>query len=134
MSGTSNYASTPLVGAQTMTLADAVTAAPANAVTLVAPGVGGAQVERIVVTPLGTVIASVIRIWLYDGAVYHLLFELPLAAYTNLLTTARGTVTAEAVTYPNLFPIIIPPNWSLRASMNDAQAGGVKIIATGGGY
>lgn len=134
MSGTPNYASGVKVGAQTMTLADAVTAAPTNAVTLITAGASGSQIERIELTPLGTVVASVIRIWLYDGSVYHLLFELPLAAYTQALTAVRPTYTAEAVTYPTLFPILVPTTWSLRASMNDANAAGVKIIATGGDF
>jgi hypothetical protein len=134
MSGTPNYASAPLVGAQTMTLADATTTAPANAVILASPGADGGQIERIVQSPLGTVTATVVRYWLYDGATYHLLFELPVAAYTNALSAVRPTLTAEAVSMPNHFPIIIPANWSLRASLNDAQANGVKSIAVGGGY
>jgi hypothetical protein len=135
MSGSVNYASTPLGNVQALSAADATRTAPVNAKKLVdhTVNVSGAQVERITVTPIATVAsATVVRIGLLVGATYSLLFEIAVPAQTLSLTSPVGTVTAEAVTQPNMFPLIVPVGADLVAWINDAVS--VNVAAFGGAY
>jgi hypothetical protein len=135
MSATPNYASNVTVGAATLTTGDTSRAAPvaANAPVIFNPANGG-QCERIVVEPLGNTTQSVVRIFRYDGANFHLYTEVQLAPLTAVAAQAITPTTLEAVNFPNLFPILVPTGWTLRASLNDNQAAGVKVQAEGGGY
>lgn len=133
MSGTPNYASTPLVGAKLLTTADTSRTAPTTFQSLITAPVGGAQVERLSIIPVATTVASVIRFFKYDGASYRLFFEYQLPAQTLAAGTAVAAVTFQAADNPSMFPIILGSNWELRATVNDAQTG-VAVHAEGGGY
>jgi hypothetical protein len=136
-----NFASKPTVGAALLTIADASRTAPSNAQTVYTPDVLGAQVERVVISPVGALTAAnVVRLFRYDGATYHFYAEVGVAALT--VAAALAGVTAgslEAVDNPNLFPIAIPPGWSLKASLGatalaaEGAAGSIAAAQTTGG-
>jgi len=132
MATTINYASTPVVGGGVLTTGDTSRTAPTTTTTIFTSTNGG-QVERITITPVATTVSSVIRIFRYDGTNYHLYTEVPVVAQTVTTGAAVVPQTLEAVDNPNLFPILIPAGWSLRATVNDAQTG-IQIQAEGGGY
>jgi hypothetical protein len=132
MASTINYASTATVGAALLTTGDTSRTAPTTTGTIFTASVGG-QVERIVIIPVGNTVTSVVRIFRYDGTVYNLYAEIPISAQTLSGTSAVTTITLEAVTTPNLFPILVPTGWSLRATVNDTQVG-IKVQAEGGAY
>lgn len=144
MSANINYASTVLSGNATVVTADTSRTAPTTFVKLIessggtggtANAASGAQIERIVLTPVGTTIQSVIRLFLYDGTNYHLRYELQLSPQTVSGTVAVASQTFEAVDNPNMFPMLLPAGWALRATINDTQSGGgVNISAEGGGF
>lgn len=137
MSAAPSYASLITVGAATLTTGDTSRSAPTTTVTIFTPNVTnalGGQVERIVIEPLGTTTATTVRIFRYDGAAYHLYTEIQLQVQTAAGGTALSPQTLEAVSYPNLFPILVPNGWLLKASVNDTQAAGVKIQAEGGSF
>lgn len=128
-----NYLSTLVVGAATLTGGDTSRTAPAAGnVGTIFNNANGGMVERITVTPLATTVPSVVRIFRFDGVSYHLYTEIPLPAQTVTLSGAVNAVSLQAVDYPGLFPILIPPGWSLRTTVNDAQTG-IKVQAEGGG-
>jgi hypothetical protein len=127
-----NYASTATVGAALLTTGDTSRTAPTTVGTIFTATNGG-QVERITIIPVATTVASVVRIFRYDGTVYNLYAEIPISAQTLSGTSAVTTITLEAVTTPNLFPILVPTGWSLRATVNDTQVG-IKVQAEGGAY
>lgn len=127
-----NYASTATVGAALLTTGDTSRTAPTTTGTIFTATSGG-QVERIVIIPVGNTVTSVVRIFRYDGTVYNLYAEIPISAQTLSGTSAVTTITLEAVTTPNLFPILVPTGWSLRATVNDTQVG-IKVQAEGGAY
>lgn len=133
MSSSPNYASTPIVGAALLTTGDASRTAPAIASELFNPGANGGACERIVIEPVATTVASVIRIFRHDGMTYHLYTEVQLQVQTAAGSTAIAPQTLQAVDYPQLFPIAVPAGWTLKCSVNDTQAG-VKVQAEGGGY
>lgn len=132
MAAQPSYAGTPIAGAATLTVGDASRTAPAAAGILVTPGAGG-LIERVTIIPLATTVASVLRLFRYDGAAYHLYTEIAIPVQTVSASVAVSPLTLQAVDYPNLFPIVIPAGWSLRASINDNQTG-VKVHAEGGGF
>lgn len=61
--------------------------------------------------------------------------ELPVAALAPSNSVMAFTGTLEAVTTPQLMPQLLPPGWSLVASVNDTQTGaGINVIANGGDF
>ncbi|GIL41414.1 hypothetical protein [Roseiterribacter gracilis] len=133
MATSPNYAATPTVGAAMLTTGDTSRTAPSNVGTIFTPGSLGGSVERIVIQPVATTTASTVRIFRYDGSAYHLYAEVALPALTATGSAPVPNQTLEAVDTPNLMPIAIPANWSLRATVNDTQTG-VQIQAEGGSY
>jgi hypothetical protein len=132
MSSSINFASTPTVGAANLTTGDISKTAPTTVATIFSAAAGG-QIERIVINPLGATTATVIRIFRYDGTTYHLYTEISIPNNASISTSANKTYTLEAVNNPNLFPILIPTGWSLRATVNSTQIG-INIQAEGGAY
>lgn len=132
MSASQNFMAVLAAGAATLTTGDNSRTAPTVTSTIFNPASGG-LCERIVIEPLATTVASVVRIFRKDGSAgLHLYMEVALPAQT---VTAGGVVTPQtlqAVDFPQLFPITVPSGWSLVATVNDTQTG-VKIQAEGGG-
>lgn len=136
--GTPNFAINPVVGSGVVVTSDGGNrAVPANPVTILAAGAGGSRIERISLTPLGTVTSTVVRLWLYNSAntTYSLYAEVQIQPSISNGSVAMRTQTIEAVTAPNLMPILLPAGWSLVASINDTQtAPGVGVVAIGGNF
>ena len=123
--GTPNFAITPQVGAGIVSIGDVSRTAPSNAVTILTGAAAGTRVERVVVSGLGPTTLSAFRIWLNDGSTYHLYYEG--AVQSSSAAPSQGTTvwqaTLEAVTTPNMFPLLVPNGWTLQASVNDTQIG-----------
>lgn len=134
MATSPNYANTPTVGAALLTTGDTSRTAPTTYGTIFTPGSSGAQVERVVIQPVGTTTSTAVRIFRYDGTTFHLYTEVQLQAQTASGSTAIIPQTLEAVDTPNLFPILVPAGWKLVATVNDTQSPGVQIQAEGGSY
>ena len=137
MASSINYASVPVGRAVVLTVGDNSRTGPASYQVAVPAAYipNGMQIERLREMPLATVTATVVRYWAYRavGATWRLLLEIPVGAQT---VTAGGAVspnTAEAVTQPNVFPIIVEPGEEVRVSINDNQTG-VQATVEGGGY
>lgn len=135
MSAVVNYAATPINGGGVLALASTSRTVPANPLVLFDPGVNGGQCHRITAAPLGDVIQTSLRIFKYDGAAYHFLFSMQIGAQVLTGNIAEVCYTYQAVDNENLFPIQLQAGWTLRAAMNDAQAGGgLSVMSEGGGY
>lgn len=131
-----SYASKVTVGVALLTTGDASRTAPSTIGTIFTPDATnalGGQVERIVVEPVATTVASCIRIFLNDGTTKHLYLELQLQVQTAAGSTAIIPQSLSAVDYPALFPIMVPPTWLLQATVNDTQTG-VKVHGIGGSF
>lgn len=133
--GTPNFAITPKLGVGTVTTGDTSRTNPTLAVNVYPAGANGSRIERIVLTPIGPTVASCVRLFLYDGTNFHLYKEVALGAATTSGSVPVTTQTLEAVTTPNLFPLLLPQGWSLQATVNDTQtSSGVNVIAVGGDF
>ena len=131
MGTTPNYTNVPVVGSAVLNLGDVSRIAPVNVVTIFPSSTNGGSCERIVLTPLGTLTASVIGLFRYDGTTFHEYgSEITIPALTAANGTANPGITLEAYDNPNLFPIALPALWSLRATINDTQIGQEMSISS----
>lgn len=133
MSAVVNYAATPICNAALLTLASTSRTVPANPGIIFDPGANGGQCHRINVNPVGDTTSTSLRLFKYDGATYHLLWEIQIGPATLVGQTATPGTTYQAVDDPERFPIQLQAGWTLRAAINDAQAG-LKVQGEGGGY
>ncbi len=120
--GTPNFAITPQSGAGIVSIGDASRTAPVSPVTILTAGSSGDRIERIVMMPLGPTVASVLRLFKFDGTNYHLFYEQSIPA-GSLPSQGIALIpaTLEAVTAPNLAPQLLPTGYSLAATINDTQ-------------
>ena len=69
------------------------------------------------------------------AAQYSLLREIPIVAITPSATISVFNTTLCSQYNPELFPIILPDGYSLRATVNDTQTGsGINVVAFGGDF
>ena len=93
----------------------------------------GSYLERINVQPKGTNIATVMRIWLNNGATTgtasnnHYLKDFTLPATTNSETAAIGGAELP-------INIALPATWRVYATLGTAVAGGFAVSGIGGKF
>ena len=120
--GSPNYAITPNIGSGPVaSVGDTSRTAPTSVATVLTAGANGSRIERLVLTALGSTVSSVLRLFLYDGTAYHEYLEQAVPAQTATAGVASWTTTLEAVSVPNLMPLLLKTGWSLRATINDTQ-------------
>lgn len=103
-------------------------------------GADGARVERIRIKPVGTNVATVVRIFINNGsdpasAGNNVLYaEKTIAA--NTLSEAAESVLNElpTITDTTAFPLVLPPSYRLYATIGTTVAAGVVITAIGSTY
>ena len=123
------------------TLTTGVTAQTGVGATLLfTAGADGARVERITIRPLGTNVATALRIFLNNGS--------DNATAGNNALVAEKTITANTVsqvaesalnelptaTHPTAFPLVLPAGYRLYASIGTTVAAGLTVTAIGGTY
>ena len=115
------YAATPVAWCGLVpATADTSFTAPANQTTLGAAGANGTKIVQVDIQPVATVVAGLVNVFLYDGAAYHLLESVTIAAATVSTTAAPAKQT---FTYDNL---VLPNGWSLRVT--NTVAGNVSLV------
>jgi hypothetical protein len=100
--------------------ADTSNTAPTNVTTLGSAASTGTKISQIDVTPVGTVVAGIVNIFIYDGSAYHLLCPVTIPAAT-VSTTAPPV--PQTFTYDNLSLLT---GWSLRCT--NTVSGNVSLI------
>lgn len=84
--------------------------APTHVTSLGSAGSNGTKITEIDITPVATVVAGLVNLFIYDGTAYHLLTSVTIAAATVSTTAAPVTQT---YTFDNL---VIPSSWSLACT------------------
>lgn len=130
MAQTPAYAATPKIGIASISTANTNRDGSGTMGTVITAGASGSRVDRVVVTATGTVTAGMVRLFLHDGAAAKLYCEMPVLATTPSASVKAFIDTLEAVTTPDLFPLILPTGWSLRASTHNAE--GFNVTGIGG--
>lgn len=120
-----NYAAVATVGTAILQVGDVSRVAPITFGTIFSPATGGTnsggQIERITMIPIGSTTASIVRIFRFDGTTAHLYAEIPVLGQTASGLVVNTATMLEAVDNPNMFPILVPPMWTVRATINDTQ-------------
>lgn len=121
------FSSTPAAGAGLLpATADTSQTAPANVTIVLAAGANGTQIYELCCEPVGTTVAGLVNVFLFDGTTYHLYDQVPITASTVSQVAANPRVVR---TYPNL---ILPNGWSLRVAGTVAgNQSLVKVSALG---
>lgn len=112
------FAGTPKAAWDTLLTGNAQKDASAGTVyTIFTAGVNGARVEKAVLAPLGTNVATVVRLFVNNGGVN--------TTVTNNILIAEVTMPATTVTQ-------VAANPATTVAMGLSIAGGYKILATVG--
>jgi hypothetical protein len=90
--------------------ADTSSTAPTNVTTLGSAASTGTKISQIDVIPVGTTVAGIVNIFIYDGSAYHLLTPVTIGAATVNTTNAP---LPQTFTYDNLSLLT---GWSLRCT------------------
>jgi hypothetical protein len=104
--------------------------APTNAVAVVTAGADGTMISRVHVHATGTTTAGMIRLFLHDGAAYHLREEIPVAAVTP--SGVLPAFSADSTVFTPATPVTIPAGWSLRAATHNAEA--FQVVGEAGDF
>lgn len=124
MAAIPQYASTPRIGAATLTSADTSLSNPTTVSTVITGGTSGTRVEKLGIKSLGNSISGIVRWFLYDGSSYTLLTERLIPVTTSGNTSVCFEETLNSLNSPDLLPIHLPNNtWSIRATTTVAQVG-----------
>jgi hypothetical protein len=126
------YASTPKVGIGQISTANTNRDGTGTIGTVFTAGASGSRIDRAVVSATGTTTAGMVRLFLHDGTNARLYCEMAVTAITPSGTTKAFNDTFEAVTTPDLFPLVLPNGWSLRASTHNAES--FNVTAVGGDF
>ena len=132
MSSQAQYASVPRCGIGQVNAANPHRDGTGTMGTILTAGANGSRIDRIVVQATGTTTAGVVRLFVNDGTSSRLYCELPVAAITASSSARVFNGTFQAVTTPDLFPLVLPTGYSLRASTEKAET--FNIIAVGGDF
>lgn len=120
------FAATPLLGSNPLSAtADTSYTAPSHTVTLVTAGANGSKIEQVDFVGIGTTVAGVVQLYLYDGTTYH--------AFASQLVTVVTPSTTQAPFFASQFfsNLILPFGWSLVATSFVASQL-INCIAYGG--
>ena len=99
---------------------DTSNTAPTHVTSLGSAGASGTKITQVDITPTATVVAGIVNVFAYDGATYHLLEPVTIAAAT---VSATAAPVKQSYTYDNL---VLPNGWSLAVS--NTEASNVSII------
>ena len=100
----------------------------------------GGRVERLRIQPLGTNVASVLRVFINTGSTNATAGNNSLVAEIDLpATTASNSAAQTPKDLPNdselvAFPIVLPPGYKINVAIGTAVAAGVAVTAFGGSY
>lgn len=121
MANSAAYASTPRVGLATASVGDISRTAPTQVATVFTAGSSGSRIDSIALEGQNTTTASMLRLFLHNGSTYYLWKEVPTQAITPSATTPSFNAYLNSQTNPEILPLILPTNYSLRATVNDTQ-------------
>lgn len=125
MSGTPQFATSPVSAAVTMTVANPNRDGTGTMSILYTAPVGGARVDDIAIKARVTTTAGMVRFFLNDGVNFYLLREVLVTAIV-----ASATVAAfEAVL--NSLGLVLKSGWSIQCCNERAEA--INVMVTRGG-
>lgn len=136
---------TPHIGWGTVTTADATaannhTGASSSAVCLFTAGAYGSRIDKIKVVPLGTNVATVLRLFVTNtgantsAANNSLIKEIAFAASTISETAIMAEQEWSPDQASNRLDMSLPPGYKLYAIVGTTVAAGLQVTVFGGDY
>lgn len=132
MSTTANYAATPNLGLAAISTANTNRDGTGTIGTVLTAGASGSRIDAVMLKATGTTTAGMIRLFVHNGTTAYLLNEIPVLANTPSSTAPAWEVQLNGSTMSQLFPIILPTGYSLRAATNNAET--FNVLAVGGDF
>lgn len=132
MSTTANYAATPNLGIAAISTANTNRDGTGTIGTVLTAGASGSRIDAVMLKATGTTTAGMIRLFVHNGTTAYLLNEIPVLANTPSSTAPAWEVQMNGNTMSQLFPIILPTGFSLRAATNNAET--FNVLAVGGDF
>lgn len=132
MSTAANYAATPNLGIAAISTANTNRDGTGTIGTVLTAGASGSRIDAVMLKATGTTTAGMIRLFVHNGTTAYLLNEVPVQANTPSSTAPAWEVQMNGSTMSQLFPIILPTGYSLRASTNNAET--FNVLAVGGDF
>ena len=136
MSSTPQYASTPVVGMNVLSVANTARDGSGTVAVILSAGVSGTRIDQIEIQATGTTTAGMVRLFVSDGTNHRLFAEIPVIAVTPSATQpAWSTLVAgnsQGLVNGLPLPFAIPTGYSLRASTHNAE--NFNVIAFGGNF
>jgi hypothetical protein len=96
-------------------------------------GPDGAFVQRLVARPLGTNVATVLRIFVNNGGVNSTAANNSLVNEMTMPATALSEVSAQPP-YELALNVALPPGFRLLCTLGTAVAAGLEVTVFGGSY
>lgn len=116
------YAATPrLLAGLVPSTQDTSFTAPTHVTSLGSGGTNGTKISQVDVEPVGTVVASLVNVFAYDGTTYHLIESVTVTAATVSTTAAP---VKQSYYYDSL--VLPSSSWSLAVSVT--VAGNVSLL------
>lgn len=129
---------TPNVDGGKVITADTAYETPStNPVTVFTAGSDGSRVDAIKVRALGTNIDTVLRLFIYTGSTYYLMYEIQLSASTASADNITGTdIDLLRDTGYEAMPVIpyLPATYTIVATVGTTVASGWMVTVFGGDY
>lgn len=98
-----------------------------TATSLLVAGANGTRLDKIVAKPIGTNVATVLRLFVTGTGMNTCVMEQSIAAST----ASEEESLAEYILVPD---IVIPSGATLKAAIGTAVSGGIQVTAFGGDY
>lgn len=108
--------------------------------TVFTAGTNGSRVERIRIKPLGTNIATLLRVFINNGndqsvASNNVLYaEKVVSSYTLSQTASYLQVELPDTTDATCFPIVLPAGYKINVAIGTTVATGIQVTAIGSDY
>ncbi len=132
MAATGNYAATPRCGIAQVSVANANRDGTGTLATVLTAGASGSRIDAIDLKAVGTTTAGAVRLFIHDGTNARLLTEQPVLAITPSATAPSWEAQLNGNTMSQIFPILLPTGYSLRASTEKAEV--INVFAVGGDF
>jgi hypothetical protein len=133
MAAAAQYANVPRIGAAILTTGDASHTTPVTYQSVISAGSNGTRIASVALQGLGPTMPSVVRLFLWNGTTLNEWQEIAVAANAASTGGTAFSATFSQVNAGSWLPLVLPPGWSIRATINDTQpSSGVSVIIAGG--
>jgi hypothetical protein len=123
MAANPSFAVTPRIGSVALAAADTSYTAPTSTATVITGAATGTRIAEVVVQSTATSVATMVRLFLFDGTTHFLFDEIQMAAATGSQTVRQAR---SSTVYNNL--ILPSSSWSLRVAVHSTQTGIVTAL------